>query len=239
MADSQVDQLPTIGVGVFIAPQKEPTGGTVLPVLASAPNPTGHPWKTELSLFSPAGGPFNGTFRYNDGGAWQESPVAFTTDPGSSKYFDDFLQEMGLTGGIGYLIFDSAFIPAARIWSGDAMGTSMGQAIPALGQGQATVHHWLPGYLPGAAYRLNLGIENLEAGDAFCQAVLWSASHEKLGESILGCPARGLVQQNAATVFGPLPTGIAGVIELACDGPVFAYVSLVDGTTSDATFFSD
>lgn len=227
------------GDGVFIAPRRAGAGGTLLPVLASAPNPTGAPWKTELSVFSPAGGTLDGTFRYTAGGAWQDLPVSFTAEAGSSKYYDDFLSGLGLAGGIGYFTFDGPFIPAARVWSGATQGASMGQSIPAFDATASSAHHWLPGYLPGPSFRLNLGIENLEAGDAFCQAVLWSASHEKLGESILGCPARGLVQQNAATVFGPLPTGEAGVIELACDGPVFAYVSLVDGTTSDATFFSD
>jgi len=227
------------GDGVFIAPRKAPTGKTLIPVLASAPNPTGAPWKTELSIFAPQGGTFDGTFRYTSGGAWQDLPVSFTAEAGVSHYYDDFLQGLGLAGGIGYLTFDGPFVPAARVWSGLSQAASMGQFIPAFDAERAAVHHWLPGYLPGAAYRLNLGLENLEAGDAFCQAVLWSASHEKLGESILGCPGRGLVQQNAATIFGPLPTGEAGVIELGCDGPVFAYVSLVDGTTSDATFFSD
>jgi hypothetical protein len=227
------------GDGIFIAPRRASTGGTLIPVLASAPNPTGAPWKTELSVFSPAGGAMSGTFRYTGGGAWQDLPVSFAAEPGSSKYYDDFLAGLGLAGGIGYLAFDGPFIPSARVWSGVTQGASMGQSIPAVDATASAAHHWLPGTLPGTAFRLNLGIENLEAGDAFCQAVLWSAAHEKLGESVLGCPARGLVQQNAATVFGPLPAGEAGVIELACDGPVFAYVSLVDGTTSDATFFSD
>jgi hypothetical protein len=227
------------GDGVFIAPRKAAEGTTLLPVLASAPNPTGAAWKTEISLFSPPGGDFEAVFRVNDGTGWADRAVSFTLGAGASHYAGDFLQGLGLSGGIGYLVFDGPFVPAARVWSGASQGESMGQFIPALGAAGASAHHWLPGYLPGAAFRLNLGIENLEAGDAFCQAVLWSAAHEKLGESILGCPGEGLVQQNAETVFGPLPTGEAGVIELACDGPVFAYVSLVDGTTSDATLFTD
>ena len=227
------------GDGVFIPPQEVRSRKRVVPVLASAPNPTGAPWKTELSLFTTAAGTFDGTFRYNAGSGWTGLPVSIELPAHGSFYADDFLADRGLGNAVGYLAFEGPFAPAARVWSGPAPGDSMGQAIPAIDQGQAASHHWLPGYLPGAAYRLNLGIENLEAGDAFCQAVLWSASHEKLEESILGCPGQALVQNNAATIFGPLPMGEAGVIELACDGPVLTYVSLVDGTTNDATYFSD
>ncbi len=225
--------------GLFVAPRKATQDRWVVPALASAPNPTGYPWKTEFSLFSPQGGPFSGTFRYTDGTEWNDHPVSLALPALGSAYFDDFLRGQALGDGVGYLVFEGPFVPVTRVWSGATQAESMGQSIPALDQDQAATHHWLPGYLPGTAFRLNLGLENLGAGDAYCQAVLWSAGHEKIGESILGSPARQLIQQNAMTLFGTLPVGEAGVIELACDRPVLAYVSLVDGTTSDATFFSD
>jgi hypothetical protein len=225
------------GDGIFIPPRKAQEGGFVVPVLASAPNPTGHTWKTEFSLFSPAGGSFSGNFRRNTGTGWEDVALNLTLAGGASAYYEDFLQELGLAGGAGYLTFDGPFVPVTRIWSGTDMGNSMGQFIPSVNRIQTATHHWLPGFLPAANFRLNLGLENLEEADVLCQAVLWSASHEMLGETILGCPARNLIQQNATTLFGMLPLAEGGVIELSCEGPVLAYVSLVDGVTSDATLF--
>jgi len=225
------------GDGIFLAPQAVPAGDALIPVLASAVNPTGYPWRTEMSLFAPQGGAFNGSFRVNNGSGWTVLPMNFTPAENGSAYLDDVLSSVGLASGVGYLTFSGPFIPSVRVWSGTDADHSMGQSIPMMLQTHAALHHWLPGDLPGADYRLNLGIENLGGTDLLCQAALWNASHTLISGTVVGCPAQSLVQQNAGLLFGPLPQGEGGVIELSCSGPVFAYVSLVDSVTSDATLF--
>ena len=225
------------GDGIFIAQQALPAGDAFIPVLASAVNPTGHPWRTEMSLYAPEGGTFTGNFRVNNGSEWTVLPMDLTPAENGSTYLEDVLSSVGLASGVGYLTFSGPFIPSVRIWSGTDADHSMGQSIPMMLQAQAAPHHWLPGFLPSAGFRLNLGVENPGGTDVLCQAVLWSVSHAMLGETIVGCPAQSLVQQNATTLFGLLPQGEGGVIELSCSGPAFAYVSLVDSITNDATLF--
>ncbi len=229
----------TSGDGIFISPSNSRGEEKIIPVLAGSKNPTGFPWKTELFIFSEEEKEFLGSFRVLQNQNWEEISLKYKINSYNTLSFYNFFEELNLSEGFGFLTFNGNFNILTRIYSGETIDKSYGQFIPPFPIKSAKAKHYLPSTMPNENFRINLGFSNPFENDIFCNVSLYRGKNEKLEEKILGVEQKSLIQYPLSTIFPNMPFGEPLLLKLECDGNLFVYASLIDGRTSDGSFFAD
>ncbi len=229
----------TSGDGIFISPSNSREEEKIIPVLAGSKNPTGFPWKTELFIFSEEEKEFLGSFRVLQNQNWEEISLKYKINSYNTLSFYNFFEELNLSEGFGFLTFNGNFNILTRIYSGETIDKSYGQFIPPFPIKSAKAKHYLPSTMPNENFRINLGFSNPFKNQIFCNVSLYKGKNEKLEEKILGVEQKSLIQYPLSTIFPNMPFGEPLLLKLECDGNLFVYASLIDGRTSDGSFFAD
>lgn len=225
--------------GIFVLPDKINSKEKFLPVVVGNANPTGHPWKSELFIFSELNNVFNGNLRVLQGNEWNDFSLNININAYQPIYIEDLFDYLNLNDGVGYLTFDGEFLLYERIYSGENISNSYGQFLKPIEKNLNKKIHYLYGTLPDENFRLNLGLSNPYDLPIQCNTTFLNSSGTKIFEKVLGVDSKNFMQYPIKEIFPNIPFGEPLLIKLECSDNLYAYVSLVDNRTSDGSIFSD
>jgi subtilisin family serine protease len=235
------------GDAVFIpAVRTPPVERLLVPVVARQPGRGGTRWRSSLQLVNlgDAPTPLTLRFRPRQGSAAPPSVAHLSLLPGRAVAAADVVGEIfGLELANGSLEISLPDGPApilatSRTYNATPAG-SYGQAVPAVvaGIGQRAVITHVDG---GGGQRTNLGVAEVAGLGARVRATLLDRHGRILGEPLILEPAPlELVQvDDVFAAAGAPPTWNCRIEleQLAGDGEVVAYASVVDAVTGDAIF---
>jgi len=224
------------------------TGGWRYGVAAVAHNPGvgGTMWRTDVAVLNPnvSSAALSITFRATDGALLVETA---NVPAGGLREWRNVLESgFGVEPGVnvaGSLILEATVpvLVTCRTYNQTEDGT-YGQFLPGTGP-DGTLGPGEVGYLPqvrkGAGFRTNLGVVNLTAESTTVRLTLFTAEGRQLGTPVrveLAPDAWHQVNDVVAAVGGgEIDVGYATVEVTSAAGEVWAYLSLIDNRTGDAT----
>lgn len=236
---SLVDQLSRDSVFLLAA---TPAKDWLVPVVAHNPGQQGTYWRSDVAVFNPGGSSVNVRFELlpestdNSQGGVQAGPI--TLPPFSTRVFADVAGTLlGVTNGKGALLVSgtSPVVVSSRTYTNRPGGGTYGHGAPPVNpQGLSAVARTIAGVRHDQVYRSNVGFVTGQSG-VLVTARLRDANGEVLAtRSGFFVPPRSLVQIGLASLFpGASASSPVGAIEVLPNGPLLAYLSVVDGTSQD------
>lgn len=214
----------------------------LVPVAAHNPGLQGTTWRTDVGAFNPGSTAITVNLEYlpqgldNSLGGLLSPPI---TLPGHSTHVvrDVAGTLFGVTNGKGALLVSSSgpLVVSSRTYTDQAGSGTYGHGGPPVRpQALAATPRTIAGVRQTGGYRSNVGLVSGSRGVTVTLR-LRDADGAVLGtRSGFRVPPRSLVQVGLATLFpgAPLPDPV-GAIDVLPDGPLLAYLSVVDGSSQD------
>lgn len=219
-----------------------PASEWLVPVVAHNPGQQGTYWRTDVSAFNPNATAVAVTLEYlpqsldNSQGGAVASPL--TLLPFATAAVPDVAGSLfGVTNGKGALLVrsDRPLVVTSRTYTNRSGGGTYGHGGPPVQpQALAATPRTIAGVRQTDGYRSNVGLVTGSRG-VLVILRLRDADGAVLGtRSSFYVPPRSLVQLGLAALFPEaLPPSPVGSIEVLPDGPLLAYLSVVDGSSQD------
>jgi PKD repeat protein len=236
---SLVDQLSRDSVFLLgAAPARE----WLVPVVAHNPGQQGTYWRSDVAVFNPGSSSVNVRFEFlpesvdNSQGGVQAGPI--TLPPYATRVFADAAGTLlGVTNGKGALLVSgtSPIVVNSRTYTNRPGGGTYGHGAPPVSpQGLSSAARTFAGVRHDQVYRSNVGFVTGQSG-VLVTARLRNANGEVLAtRSGFYVPPRSFVQLGLASLFpGASAPAPVGAIDVLPNGPLLAYLSVVDGTSQD------
>jgi PKD repeat protein len=217
-----------------LIPARPAVSGTQLVAgLARTPGAVGTFWRTDLALFNPLETRMELSLAIQ-GSAWKRELLI---EPMASVSIDDVMSWLGADVTAGTLIVDgsgeAAPVISARTYTTDSSGGTFGQWIPAVPVEELNERATLTGIRNNHAFRTNVGIVN--PGSEPIEVTIALAGSGR--ETVMTIPPFGSVQSSATSLFENV-SDEAKSISVSSSHSVYAFVSVVDNRSGDATFIS-
>lgn len=238
--DQRCERSGSIAVGSVNYPFRY-----LVPAVSHGPGAAGTQWRTSVAALNPGGLEAQVELTlFASGGS---TTRATTLAGGSTTEWVDIVvslfeaDPMASTAGAVEVAADRRLLLTSRTYNQAATGT-YGQYLPAL-----TASEGLTSGLTGrllqikrnADFRTNIGFANPGSQECQVRLRLFDAGGTQVGTTrTITVPARGWVQENdvfSSLGAGNMELGSAAVEVLTSGGAVWAYASVVDNHTGDAT----
>lgn len=236
---SLVDQLSRDSVFLIgTAPADE----WLVPVVAHNPGQQGTFWRTDVGIFNPGESPAAVDAEYlpqgldNSGGGMAANTVvlpAFTT-----RVVADVAGTLfGVANGKGALLLrgSAPIVVTSRTYTNQQAGGTFGHGGPPVRpQMLAATPRTIAGVRQAGGYRSNVGLVTGRRGVIVTLRLRDADGTVLATRSSFYVPPRSLVQLGLTTLFPDVPApNPVGSLEVLPDGPLLAYLSVVDGTSQD------
>jgi PKD repeat protein len=214
----------------------------IVPVIANAAGASGTFWRSDLHLYNPNAQSAMVQLEFlpegQDNGRGGKQAAAITLPANATRSIADVLSaSFGVTGAKGALAVSSSrpVAVASRTYTNRPGGGTLGFGAPPVRPATlSATARTLAGARASDGYRSSVGLVSGPAG-ARVTLRLRDADGRLLGtaESVWVAP-RSLLQLSLAAAFpgAPMPAEV-GSIEVVPDGPLAAYLSVVDGSSQD------
>jgi len=214
----------------------------LVPVVAHNPGLQGTTWRTDVGVFNPGSTASTVNLEYlpqgldNSEGGLVSAPVML--QPYTTLVVGDVAGALfGVTNGKGALLVSSTspLVVSSRSYTNRSGGGTYGHGGPPVRpQALAATPRTIAGVRQTGGYRSNVGLVSGSRGVTVTLR-LRDADGAVLGtRSGFRVPPRSLVQLGLTALFpgAPLPDPV-GAIDVLPDGPLLAYLSVVDGSSQD------
>ena len=219
-----------------------PASEWLVPVVAHNPGQAGTYWRSDLGVFNPSPTAVTVTLEYlpqgldNSQGGLVANPVMLAGQ--ATQVMGDVAGSLfGVTNGKGALLVRSTgpVVVSSRTYTNREGGGTYGHGGPPV-QPQALVAtpRTIAGVRQADGYRSNVGLVTGSRGVLVTLRLRDADGAVLATRSNFYVPPRSLVQLGLTTLFpgAPLPDPV-GAIDVLPDGPLLAYLSVVDGSSQD------
>lgn len=236
---SLVDQVSRDSVFLIGA---APADEWLVPVVAHNPGQQGTFWRTDVGVFNPGGSPATVDLEYlpqgldNSGGGMAADPVSLPAY--ATVVVEDVAGTLfGVANGKGALLLrgSAPLVVASRTYTNRPGGGTFGHGGPPVRpQVLSAAPRTVAGVRQTGGYRSNVGLVTGSRGVIVTLRLRDADGTVLATRSSLYVPPRSLVQLGLANLFpgAPAPDPV-GSLEVLPDGPLLAYLSVVDGTSQD------
>ncbi len=212
-----------------------------VPVVVHASGDAGSRWRSDLAFLNMGSASVKPTFVIRMSGQTITAEASQPIQPGAQAMFVDLLGQLSVTGsGSLSVATDQPAMVGSRIYSEAADGSTVGQFMDGLtsadgiGAGQSAI---VPQLIQGWNYRSNIGLVNMGGTTASGTIELYDDDGRLVGSYGFSVGAGKNYQdsQPFSRRFGTNVYGGYAKIVVNSGSGVWAYGSVIDGRTNDAT----
>ncbi|MGV8039454.1 MAG: PKD domain-containing protein [Thermoanaerobaculaceae bacterium] len=214
----------------------------LVPVVAHNPGQQGTFWRTDVGVFNPGGSPATLDLEYlpqgldNSHGGMAADPVILPAL--ATQVVEDVAGALfGVANGKGALLLrgSAPIVVTSRTYTNRQGGGTYGHGGPPVEpQALTPAARTIAGVRQTGGYRSNVGLVTGSRGVIVTLRLRDADGSVLATRSSLYVPPRSLLQLGLANLFpgAPAPDPV-GSLDVLPDGPLLAYLSVVDGTSQD------